>query len=136
MRAGLRQTEWRRQRLILDLQQNRIAGKFVPFLTNVSTLTKLDISGDFPGFFGELKSLKFLSIGGNNFSSSIPLSFGNLTLLKSLNLGGNHLIGVFPDELMLLINLSSLNLSGNKFSGRTYSSEHWEFEATCSFESE
>ncbi|KAL8045196.1 hypothetical protein ABFX02_08G097000 [Erythranthe guttata] len=63
----------------------------------------------------ELINLKFLNVGGNNFSGQINI--GNLTALQSLNLRGNGFEGELPQELMVLSNLTTLDLSGNKLYG-------------------
>ncbi|KAM4117487.1 hypothetical protein ACB094_02G128600 [Castanea mollissima] len=126
---------------VLDLQHNQIHAAFPSWLTSISTLTKVDLSNNFftgvvpaeigivtklernrftgnvPEFFGELRDLKVLSLGGNAFTGSVPASFGNLSVLETLNLRANRLNGIVPVELMGLSNLSTLDLSGNNFSG-------------------
>ncbi|PHU04500.1 hypothetical protein BC332_25322 [Capsicum chinense] len=129
---------------ILELQHNEIHGEFPLILTNNSVLTSLDVSwnlfsGKIPSAIGnlwrlqklrminnslegDLRSLKTLSLGRNQFSNFIPSSFRKLTDLESMNLGGNGLNESLPDEVMSLSNLSILNLSRNKFSGTIPSS--------------
>ncbi|KAF3641140.1 hypothetical protein FXO37_23146 [Capsicum annuum] len=129
---------------ILELQHNEIHGEFPLILTNNSVLTSLDVSwnlfsGKIPSVIGnlwslqklrminnslegDLRSLKTLSLGRNQFSNFIPSSFRKLTDLESMSLGGNGLNESLPDGVMSLSNLSILNLSRNKFSGTIPSS--------------
>lgn len=71
-----------------------------------------------PSFFGQLKSLKILSLGENMFIGSVRKSYETLSSLEMLDLSNNKLPGIIPQEIMQLGNLSSINLSNNKFPGQ------------------
>ncbi|KAL8515905.1 hypothetical protein ACS0TY_014564 [Phlomoides rotata] len=61
---------------------------------NVTTVV-LDNLGDF-------KTLEYLDISENLFSSSLPSEFGKLTSLKNLSLAGNNFSGSIPDSISQL----------------------------------
>ncbi|GFY87868.1 leucine-rich receptor-like protein kinase family protein [Actinidia rufa] len=128
---------------VLDLQQNHIQGVFPLWLMNISTLTRLDISGNLfsgsiPNLIGNLYRLEELKLANNSINGVVPFEITNCSLLRILDLEGNQftgeipsflsglralnlrdnsLTGDLPEGLMALSNLTTLNLSGNKFSG-------------------
>ena len=55
-----------------------------------------NLSGPIPEELGEFKSLYFLNLLHNAFTSQIPPSLGNLTQLESLDLSSNNLTGEIP----------------------------------------
>ena len=55
-----------------------------------------NLSGSIPIEIGELKNLKFLSLGRNQFSYQIPAEIANAYNLESIALFENQLVGVIP----------------------------------------
>jgi Leucine-rich repeat (LRR) protein len=70
-----------------------------------------------PTWIGELRSLQKLFLNSNQFIGSLPIEFGQLTSLKLLTLGNKYLkdtIGSWIRELRLL---EELHLYNNEFTG-------------------
>ncbi|CDP08517.1 unnamed protein product [Coffea canephora] len=92
------------------------------FHANFSSLTVLDLSGNFLGhliprwIFG-LTALASLDLSFTSFEGPLPRDLRNLTSLQHLDLSMNQLNGSLPDELVYLNNLISLNLGRNQFEG-------------------
>lgn len=89
---------------------------------NLTKLVKLSMSnnsmtGKIPDNIGDFKSLEFLDVSNNLFSSSLPAGFGKLGSLKNLSLAGNNFSGSIPDTISGLVSIQSLDLSRNSFSG-------------------
>ncbi|KAF8692197.1 hypothetical protein HU200_039800 [Digitaria exilis] len=78
----------------------------------------IQISGFHPALFS-LVSLKYLDLGGNQFSGShLPDSgFDMLTQLQVLNLRQSNLSGTIPPSLSGLHSLKVIDLSGNYLTG-------------------
>ncbi|KAM0065839.1 putative transferase, protein kinase RLK-Pelle-LRR-IX family [Helianthus debilis subsp. tardiflorus] len=70
------------------------------------------VSCDFSG-----KNVSAISFSNLNFSGTISPSFGNLTSLRSLSLNDNNLIGSIPEILTSLPDLQLLDVSNNNLSG-------------------
>jgi hypothetical protein len=108
---------------VLDLSGNRLAGGVPPELRHCSSLVKMDLSGNLlhgqvpSSILRELKSLRFLSLAGNNFSGEIPAGLGQLSTLRYLNLSSNSLSGVVPSDLVALRNHTALLIANNLLSG-------------------
>ncbi|XP_027182891.1 LRR receptor-like serine/threonine-protein kinase GSO1 isoform X1 [Coffea eugenioides] len=106
----------------LDLISHHLGRDTFVFHANFSSLTGLDLSGNFLGhliprwIFG-LTALTSLGLSGTSFEGPLSRDFWNLTSLENLDLSRNFLSGSLPDELIHFNNLISLNLAGNKFEG-------------------
>lgn len=75
-------------------------------------------SGRIPPELGDLRELRFLSLGGNSLmTGSIPPELGKLSNLQVLWLGNNKLTGSIPAELGRLSSLRELSLNDNDLSG-------------------
>ena len=85
-------------------------------VTDIS-LAERGLTGTIPSELGDLSSLEWLSLLGNQLSGYIPPELGSLSNLTSLNLSDNQLSGTIPPELGSLSNLGELYLSGNQLSG-------------------
>ncbi|MCD7451822.1 hypothetical protein HAX54_013535 [Datura stramonium] len=83
---------------ILDLSENKLAGRIPEELT-------------------KLVDLQYLNLSRNNLNGSIPKKLGDLKQLESLDLSHNKLSGSIPQSLASLNYLSYMNLSYNDFSG-------------------
>jgi hypothetical protein len=66
---------------------------------------------------GNLSSLDFLRLTGNQLSGEIPIVLSNLSNLFHLSLSYNQLTGTIPPELGMLSNLNELELAGNLLTG-------------------
>ncbi|KAK2968943.1 hypothetical protein RJ640_029750 [Escallonia rubra] len=62
-----------------------------------------------------LPNLKYLYVGGNNFSGSFPPSMANASGLLELSMSGNNFAGLIPTNLGNLRDLESLELNENRF---------------------
>ena len=106
----------------LDLISHHLGRNTFVFHANFSSLTVLDLSGNFIGYviprwIFSLTALASLDLSDNSFKGLLPRGSWNLTSLQHLDLSFNHLNGSVPDELIHLNNLISLNLGRNQFEG-------------------
>ncbi|KAF8108774.1 hypothetical protein N665_0104s0089 [Sinapis alba] len=109
---------------VLHLTRNELTGSF-PLLRNLSKLSDLSLAGNY--FYGtlnpnstslfELHHLRYLSLGFNNFSSSLPSEFGNLNKLEILSLKSNDFSGQVPPTISNLTSLTELYLEDNQLTG-------------------
>ncbi|CAI8598586.1 unnamed protein product [Vicia faba] len=82
------------------------------------TLSGLSLSGEIPSTFGNLFSLKNLSLARNKFVGEIPTELGNLHNLSRLQLSENNFTGRFPTSIFFyLSSLVFLSLTKNNLSG-------------------
>ncbi|KAK2969232.1 hypothetical protein RJ640_003466 [Escallonia rubra] len=65
-------------------------------------LDENNLTGIIPPSFGNISSLKVLSMAFNNLSGSIPTELAQLSNLQELYLNENHLSGLIPPELFNL----------------------------------
>ncbi|KAF7804595.1 MDIS1-interacting receptor like kinase 1-like [Senna tora] len=80
-------------------------------------LSHMNLSGRVSNDLQSLKSLTYLNLCGNGFSSPLPKSLANLTTLKSLDVSQNFFNGEFPLGFGKVSKLVTLNASSNDFSG-------------------
>ena len=87
---------------------------------NVSAivLDRLGLGGElkFQTLIG-LKSLKNLSLSGNDFTGRLVPALGTLSSLQHLDLSSNGFYGPIPERINDLYNLNYLNFSANDFNG-------------------
>ncbi|XP_038881425.1 probable inactive receptor kinase At5g10020 [Benincasa hispida] len=87
---------------------------------NVSAivLDRLGLGGElkFQTLIG-LKSLKNLSLSGNDFTGRLVPTLGTLSSLQHLDLSSNRFYGPIPERINDLYNLNYLNFSVNDFNG-------------------
>ncbi|KGN49220.2 hypothetical protein Csa_004053 [Cucumis sativus] len=87
---------------------------------NVSAivLDRLGLGGElkFQTLIG-LKSLKNLSLFGNDFTGRLVPALGTLSNLQHLDLSSNRFYGPIPERINDLYNLNYLNFSANEFNG-------------------
>ncbi|KAK8914314.1 putative receptor-like protein kinase [Platanthera zijinensis] len=107
----------------LNLRNFGLAGPLSPSLSNLSSLTELDLSvnnfqGGIPSALGRLHNLQLLNLSWNAFSGAIPANLSRCSALHILYLPYNKLDGQIPAELGSLSVLRLLNLGNNNLSGR------------------
>ncbi|KAJ9678526.1 hypothetical protein PVL29_020649 [Vitis rotundifolia] len=110
---------------VLDLSYNDFDSSLYQWLFNfTTTLVHLDLysnahlNGSIPEAFGNMTSLEYLDMSGNQLQGSIPEAFGNMTSLEELYLEENKLEGEIPKSLSNLCRLQHLNLQSNNLSGQ------------------
>ncbi|XP_030552376.1 LRR receptor-like serine/threonine-protein kinase GHR1 [Rhodamnia argentea] len=107
--------------VVLD-NLNMSADADLSVFANLTMLVKLSmaknsIAGKIPNNIGDFKSLEYLDLSHNLFSSSLLPGIGKLASLRNLSLAGNNFSGPIPDSISGLASIQSLDLSGNSFSG-------------------
>ncbi|XP_030466085.1 LRR receptor-like serine/threonine-protein kinase HSL2 [Syzygium oleosum] len=82
-------------------------------------LSGLNLYGAFPSDLCRIRTLRNLSLAGNNFGGAPAAapSFSLCSHLQSLNLSGNNFVGRLPDLSPGFADLRVLDLSFNNFSG-------------------
>ncbi|KAL8151894.1 hypothetical protein V2J09_021702 [Rumex salicifolius] len=81
-------------------------------------LDRLGLSGELKFYtLTGLRSLKKLSLSGNNFTGRIVPSLGSMSTLEYLDLSNNKFYGPIPSRVHDLYGLNYLNLSLNAFEG-------------------
>ncbi|KAL0409662.1 UNVERIFIED_CONTAM: putative LRR receptor-like serine/threonine-protein kinase [Sesamum radiatum] len=64
-----------------------------------------------------LKSLRIITLFGNNFTGNVPVEYGEIETLWKINLSSNALSGSIPEFLGDLPNIRFLDLSRNGYTG-------------------
>ncbi|XP_056162542.1 probable LRR receptor-like serine/threonine-protein kinase At3g47570 isoform X2 [Syzygium oleosum] len=107
----------------LDISGNRLGGLLPRCIGNFSiTIKELNfgqnpIIGEIPREIINLVNLEVLGMYNNSFSGAIPIDVGNLQNLSVLSLSYNNLSGVIPSSLQKMKRLIYLHLDGNHFHG-------------------
>lgn len=112
---------------VLDIHENNIRGFFPSWVTNLSTLNILDLSGNFfsgvlPSGIGGLRNLQELRVANNKLTGSVPYELTQCGLLEVIDLQGNGISGQVPVYLGGLRRLRVLSLGNNRFMGSIPSS--------------
>ncbi|CAK9324265.1 unnamed protein product [Citrullus colocynthis] len=107
----------------VDLGNAGLSGKLVPQLGQLKSLQYLElygnnISGEIPDELGNLENLVSLDLYLNGLTGPIPDTFGKLTQLRFLRLNDNKLSGLIPISLTNISTLQVLDLSNNLLSGK------------------
>ncbi|XP_074353129.1 uncharacterized protein LOC141692276 isoform X2 [Apium graveolens] len=108
----------------IDLSDNDINFKRLSSVSaapnglNTLALSNNRLSGEFPAFLCNVKSLSTLILSNNKFSGELPRCLGNLTELTNFDVMNNSLSGEIPAGLGSLVQLNYLNLHNNKFHGK------------------
>ncbi|MEO6328648.1 MAG: T9SS type A sorting domain-containing protein [Ginsengibacter sp.] len=92
----------------ITVSSNRVTGIY---------FTGNNLTGRLPSSFGNLDSLKSLTLIDNKMSGSIPASIGNFSALTTLDLGANGFSGNIPSSIGNLLNLKQLQLYSNFLTG-------------------
>jgi internalin A len=101
---------------VLNLSQQELKGLLSPEIGELTTLQFLYLGGNqlttLPPEIGQLTNLEMLDLRGNQLTT-LPPEIGQLTNLQFLYLGGNQL-ATLPPEIGQLTNLEMLDLRGNQ----------------------
>jgi len=107
----------------LEMTENNLKGTIPPELGDLSSLIYLkiwgnnELTGTIPPELGNLRNLTSLFLFRNSLTGTIPPALGNLANLQVLWLGNNSLIGPIPAELGKLAHLDELVLQNNTLTG-------------------
>ncbi|KAJ9690801.1 hypothetical protein PVL29_013118 [Vitis rotundifolia] len=106
----------------IDLNRNYLSGH-IPLEWASTQLEYLGVSvnrlsGQIPGFLGDIVTLKYLCLETNMFSGTVPPELGKLVNLENLILSSNNLTGELPADLANLTNLIEFRISSNNFAGK------------------
>ncbi|KAL4290561.1 hypothetical protein GQ457_14G002160 [Hibiscus cannabinus] len=131
----------------LRLLNMNLSGKLAPELGQLTNMTVLNfmwnqnIRGTIPKEIGNIKTLKFLLLSGNQLSGpladelgflpnllmfqidlnqitgSLPISFGNLTQCRHFHMNNNSISGQIPSELRSMPELIHFLLDNNNLTG-------------------
>lgn len=126
----------------ITLNANNLTGRLPDGLEYLTSLTKLDLSGNqLSGILpakilsnvseidlsenileGELptdisNSLVSINLSSNKLSGSIPVEVGNAVQLQTIDFSNNQLTGEIPTQIGNLTELKNLDLSGNQIIG-------------------
>ncbi|BBH01377.1 disease resistance family protein / LRR family protein [Prunus dulcis] len=108
--------------LFLDMSYNDLKFPLPEWFFYLTSLRKLDLSGQIPKIFGNFCNLKTLNLANNQFEGGIQELLGGLSScpnseLESLDLSSNKLKSQLPASVGMLHNLKYLNLYNNDMSG-------------------
>lgn len=108
---------------VLRLSRNEIVGDLPDVYGELKSLRELSLNenqlDDFlPATLGNLPNLEILNLSSNRFRGRIPGSLGKLQKLRVIDLSDNLLTDVIPDSVGEILNLRNLNLSSNELTGR------------------
>ena len=105
----------------LFLSENGLAGDLPTEIGDLNSIEYITIVGEqlssIPAEIGMLSNLRFLNLRSSNLTGNIPTTLGNLSQLQNLLLSNNQLTGSIPNELGNCTNLSTLELRSNQLSG-------------------
>ncbi|XP_076908674.1 leucine-rich repeat protein 1-like [Bidens hawaiensis] len=124
----------------MDLGYHKLSGSLVPELGNVDSLQYLalygnNIQGSIPQEIGNLKNLISLDLYNNSITGNIPSTLGNLKSLEILRVNDNRLTGTIPMELAGISSLAAFDVSNNDLCGPIPSTGPFEHIPPSSFES-
>ncbi|XP_039169520.1 receptor-like protein EIX1 [Eucalyptus grandis] len=108
--------------LELHREQCDLGGKVLPALSELKHLKYLGLGrnnfiGHLPGQFGDFKDLEVLDLESNLISGPIPATMGQLSSLRYLFLDENNLSGNIPESIGQLSNLIDLDFRNNRLDG-------------------
>lgn len=106
----------------IDWTNKQLSGRLPTDFGNLTSLKKLSLRrnklwGSVPTDLARLKNLLTLDLSYNQLTGDVPSIIGNLTALTTLNLSNNKLTGVIPESIGNLSKLTTLQLSQNNFTG-------------------
>ncbi|GEM_PF-4128689 len=106
----------------MDLSRNEISGGVPTWFGQLDELQALvldenNFSSTIPDELADLQNLVYLSINNNDLSASIPAGFWSNTKLESLSLRNNDLSGDLTNLVSSATSLRILDLSGNSLLG-------------------
>jgi hypothetical protein len=117
-----------RRVVALELPYNNLFGALTEALAALTSLQKLNVSGNnltdtltntaaLPRWIGQLRALEELRLTNTKLTEALPPELGLLPVLRVLALDSNRLGGAFPAPLCLLGSLRELTLANNRFVG-------------------
>ncbi|XP_076940468.1 uncharacterized protein LOC143609656 [Bidens hawaiensis] len=106
----------------LDLGYLKLSGSLVPELGNLDSLQYLEvygnnIQGPIPEEIGNLNNLISLDLYNNSITGNIPSTLGNLKSLRIMCVNDNRLTGTIPMELAGISSLAVFDVSNNDLCG-------------------
>ncbi|KAL3731234.1 hypothetical protein ACJRO7_028155 [Eucalyptus globulus] len=106
----------------LNLIGRGLGGKIDPALSELRCLKYLrlgnnNFNGHLPNQCGNFKHLEFTSLSHNSISGHIPSTIGQLASLRHLDLSYNNLSGNIPESIGQLRNLELMHFGNNRLHG-------------------
>jgi len=101
---------------------NNFQGAIPSVIGDLSSIKYLNLMGNnhtetIPSSLGKLVGIEALILGNNKLQGELPASIGNLQTLQLLDVGSNEMVSTIPSSFANLESLKYLVLESNRFNG-------------------
>ncbi|KDO58179.1 hypothetical protein CISIN_1g0461992mg, partial [Citrus sinensis] len=106
----------------LHVDHNKLSGPIPACFGNLNSLRNLslgsnELSSFIPSTFWNLNNILSFDFSSNSLNGSLPLDIGNMKVVVEINLSRNYLTGDIPTTIGGLTNLQLLSLENNRLHG-------------------